>query len=176
MPRLYTYTGTNLIKNKESAMASELIKHVSDASFEADVLKTGTPVLVDYWAEWCGPCKMIAPILDEVAGTYQGKLQIAKMNVDENREIPAKFGIRGIPTLMLFKDGQLAATKVGAMSKAQLTAFIDQQLACPPLQSPSATPPLGLFSLSDRPAGKQPADSRARQGVAPLKPPHFFLS
>ena len=110
-------------------MASELIKHVSDASFEADVLKTGTPVLVDYWAEWCGPCKMIAPILDEIAGTYQGKLQIAKMNVDENREIPAKFGIRGIPTLMVFKDGQLAATKVGALSKAQLTAFIDQQLA-----------------------------------------------
>ncbi|HTH12742.1 thioredoxin TrxA [Acidovorax sp.] len=110
-------------------MASELIKHVSDASFEADVLQPGTAVLVDYWAEWCGPCKMIAPILDEVAGTYQGKLTIAKMNVDENREIPAKFGIRGIPTLMLFKDGQLAATKVGAMSKAQLTAFIDQQLA-----------------------------------------------
>ena len=110
-------------------MASELIKHLSDASFEADVHKASTPVLVDYWAEWCGPCKMIAPILDEVAGTYQGKLQIAKMNVDENREIPAKFGIRGIPTLMLFKDGQLAATKVGAMSKAQLTAFIDQQLA-----------------------------------------------
>ena len=110
-------------------MASELIKHLSDASFEADVLKASTPVLVDYWVEWCGPCKMIAPILDEVAGTYQGKLQIAKMNVDENREIPAKFGIRGIPTLMLFKDGQLAATKVGAMSKAQLTAFIDQQLA-----------------------------------------------
>ncbi len=110
-------------------MASELIKHLSDASFEADVLKASTSVLVDYWAEWCGPCKMIAPILDEVAGTYQGKLQIAKMNVDENREIPAKFGIRGIPTLMLFKDGQLAATKVGAMSKAQLTAFIDQQLA-----------------------------------------------
>ena len=110
-------------------MASELIKHLSDASFEADVLKASTPVLVDYWAEWCGPCKMIAPILDEVAVSYEGKLQIAKMNVDENREIPAKFGIRGIPTLMLFKDGQLAATKVGAMSKAQLTAFIDQQLA-----------------------------------------------
>ena len=110
-------------------MASELIKHVSDASFEADVLKAGTPVLVDYWAEGCGPCKMIAPILDEVAGSYQGKLTIAKMNVDENREVPARFGIRGIPTLMLFKDGQLAATKVGAMSKAQLTAFIDQQLA-----------------------------------------------
>ncbi|ABM33211.1 thioredoxin TrxA [Paracidovorax citrulli] len=110
-------------------MASELIKHISDASFEADVLQPGTTVLVDYWAEWCGPCKMIAPILDEVAGSYQGKLTVAKMNVDENREVPAKFGIRGIPTLMLFKDGQLAATKVGAMSKAQLTSFIDQQLA-----------------------------------------------
>ena len=110
-------------------MASELIKHVSDASFEADVLQSKQPVLVDYWAEWCGPCKMIAPILDEVATAYNGKLQIAKMNVDENREIPAKFGIRGIPTLMLFKDGQLAATKVGALSKAQLVAFIDQQLA-----------------------------------------------
>ena len=109
-------------------MASELIKHTTDATFEADVLKASTPVLVDYWAEWCGPCKMIAPILDEVATSYNGKLQIAKMNVDENREIPAKFGIRGIPTLMLFKDGQLAATKVGAMSKSQLTAFIDQQL------------------------------------------------
>jgi thioredoxin 1 len=109
-------------------MASDLIKHVSDASFDEDVLKSSTPVLVDYWAEWCGPCKMIAPILDEVSTTYQGKIQIAKMNVDENRDIPAKFGIRGIPTLMLFKDGQLAATKVGAMSKAQLIAFIDQQL------------------------------------------------
>ena len=110
-------------------MASDLIKHVTDATFESDVLKAGKPVLVDYWAEWCGPCKMIAPILDEVAGSYGDKLQIAKMNVDENREVPAKFGIRGIPTLMLFKDGQLAATKVGAMSKAQLTAFLDQQLA-----------------------------------------------
>ena len=110
-------------------MASELIKHVTDASFEADVLGSAHPVLVDYWAEWCGPCKMIAPILDELSGVYQGKLQVAKMNVDENRDVPAKFGIRGIPTLMLFKDGQLAATKVGAMSKAQMTAFIDQQLA-----------------------------------------------
>ncbi|MBX3631427.1 MAG: thioredoxin [Acidovorax sp. SCN 68-22] len=110
-------------------MASDLIKHLSDASFQADVLQSATPVLVDYWAEWCGPCKMIAPILDEVAGTYQGKLQIAKMNVDENREVPARYGIRGIPTLMLFRNGELAATKVGAMSKAQLTAFIDQQLA-----------------------------------------------
>ena len=110
-------------------MASDLIKHVSDASFQADVLDAGAPVLVDFWAEWCGPCKMIAPILDEVAGSYDGKLKIAKLNVDDNRDVPAKFGIRGIPTLMLFKDGQLAATKVGAMSKAQLTAFIDQQLA-----------------------------------------------
>jgi thioredoxin 1 len=110
-------------------MASELITHVTDATFEADVLQSQTPILVDYWAEWCGPCKMIAPILDEVSSTYEGKLKVAKMNVDENRDIPAKFGIRGIPTLMLFKDGQLAATKVGAMSKAQMTAFIDQQLA-----------------------------------------------
>jgi thioredoxin 1 len=109
-------------------MSSELIKHVSDASFDGDVIQSGTPVLVDYWAEWCGPCKMIAPILDEVSQAYQGKLQIAKMNVDDNREVPAKFGIRGIPTLMLFKDGQLAATKVGALSKAQLTQFIDANL------------------------------------------------
>ena len=110
-------------------MASDLIKHTSDATFDADVIKSATSVVVDFWAEWCGPCKMIAPILDDVAGAYQGKLQITKMNVDENRDIPAKYGIRGIPTLMIFKDGQLAATKVGAMSKAQLTAFIDQQLA-----------------------------------------------
>jgi len=110
-------------------MASDLIKNITDTTFETEVLMANKPVLVDYWAEWCGPCKMIAPILDEVATAYDGKLQIAKMNVDENRDIPSKFGIRGIPTLMLFKNGQLAATKVGAMSKAQLTAFIDQQLA-----------------------------------------------
>jgi thioredoxin 1 len=109
-------------------MSSELIKHISDASFESDVLQSDTPVLVDYWAEWCGPCKMIAPILDEVAKDYGGRLQIAKLNVDENRDVPAKFGIRGIPTLMLFKDGQHAATKVGALSKAQLTSFIDAHL------------------------------------------------
>jgi thioredoxin 1 len=109
-------------------MSSEAIKHVSDASFESDVLKSDTPVLVDYWAEWCGPCKMIAPILEEVAKDYDGRLRIAKMNVDDNREVPSKFGIRGIPTLMLFKGGQLAATKVGALSKSQLTSFLDGHL------------------------------------------------
>jgi thioredoxin 1 len=109
-------------------MSSELITHTSDASFNADVIEADTLVLVDYWAEWCGPCKMIAPILDEVSKDYDGKLRVAKMNVDENRDVPAKYGIRGIPTLMLFKDGQLAATKVGALSKAQLTAFIDSHL------------------------------------------------
>ena len=113
---------------KETIMASELIKHISDSSFEADVLGSGKPVLVDYWAEWCGPCKSIAPILDELADSYGDKLQITKMNVDENRDIPAKFGIRGIPTLMLFKNGTLAATKVGAMSKTQMTEFINQHL------------------------------------------------
>ncbi len=111
-------------------MASDLIKHVTDATFEADVLQSAHPaVLVDYWAEWCGPCKMIAPILDEVASTYAGKLQVAKMNVDENRTIPGQFGIRGIPTLMIFKGGKLAATKVGALSKGQLVSFIDEQMA-----------------------------------------------
>lgn len=109
-------------------MSNELIKHVSDASFDADVMKSSTPVLVDYWAEWCGPCKMIAPILDEVSVAYEGKLQVAKMNVDQNRDVPAKFGIRGIPTLMLFKNGELAATKVGALSKVQLQQFIDANL------------------------------------------------
>jgi len=109
-------------------MSSELIKHVTDKSFETDVLQADKPVLVDYWAEWCGPCKMIAPILDEVSKEYDGRLQIAKMNVDENRDVPAKFGIRGIPTLMLFKGGEHAATKVGALSKAQLIAFIDGHL------------------------------------------------
>jgi thioredoxin 1 len=109
-------------------MSSDLIQHTSDAAFDNDVLQADKPVLVDYWAEWCGPCKMIAPILDEVSKDYDGRLKIAKMNVDENRDVPAKYGIRGIPTLMLFKDGQLAATKVGALSKSQLTAFIDSHL------------------------------------------------
>ena len=109
-------------------MSSPHIVHTTDATFSQDVLKSEKPVLLDFWAEWCGPCKMIAPILDEVSKDYGERLQVTKMNVDENREVPAKFGIRGIPTLMLFKDGQLAATKVGALSKAQLTAFLDANL------------------------------------------------
>jgi thioredoxin 1 len=109
-------------------MSNEAIKHVTDASFESDVLKSAQPVLVDYWAEWCGPCKMIAPILDELSQDYAGRLQVAKMNVDENTVVPGKLGIRGIPTLMLFKGGELVATKVGALPTAQLTAFIDGHL------------------------------------------------
>ena len=109
-------------------MSSELIKHISDASFDTDVLKSDKPVLVDYWAEWCGPCRMIAPILDEVSKAYDGRLQIAKMNVDDNREVPGKFGIRGIPTLMLFKGGQKVAELTGARPKRELTAFVDGHL------------------------------------------------
>lgn len=109
-------------------MSSPLIKHTSDASFDADVLQSDKPVLLDFWAEWCGPCKAIAPTLDELAAAYEGKLQIVKMNIDENRATPARFGIRGIPTLMVFKDGQQVATKVGALTKAQITALVDQHL------------------------------------------------
>jgi thioredoxin 1 len=101
------------------------IVYVTDDSFEQDVLQSEVPVLVDYWAEWCGPCKMIAPILEEIVNEYAGKLKIAKLNIDENSATPPKYGIRGIPTLMIFKDGDVEATKVGALSKSQLTAFID---------------------------------------------------
>ena len=107
---------------------SEHIHYVTDANFESEVLQSASPVLVDYWAEWCGPCKMIAPILDEVAKEYEGKLKVAKLNIDENQDTPAKYGIRGIPTLMLFKGGNIEATKVGALSKSQLAAFIDSHL------------------------------------------------
>jgi thioredoxin 1 len=107
---------------------SDSIKHVSDASFTGDVLQSDLPVLVDYWAEWCGPCKMVAPLLDEAAAQYQGRLKIAKLNVDENPNSAAQYGIRGIPTLMLFKDGKVATTKVGALSRTQLQAFLDEAL------------------------------------------------
>ncbi|MCB1874823.1 MAG: thioredoxin TrxA [Chromatiales bacterium] len=107
---------------------SDKIVHATDDSFEEDVLKSGIPVLVDYWADWCGPCKMIAPVLDEISEEYDGRVKIAKLNIDENPNTPPRYGIRGIPTLMLFKNGSVEATKVGAVSKSQLTAFIDSNL------------------------------------------------
>jgi len=107
---------------------SERIVHVTDASFEQEVLQYSKPVLVDYWADWCGPCKMITPVLDEIADEYAGKVRVAKLNIDDNPNTPPRYGIRGIPTLMLFKEGEIEATKVGAVSKSQLTAFIDSNL------------------------------------------------
>jgi thioredoxin 1 len=107
---------------------SELIVHVTDDTFESDVLKSPVPVLVDFWADWCGPCKMIAPLLDEIAGDYKGRLKVAKLNIDQNNRTPPTFGIRGIPTLLLFKNGEVEATKVGALSKSQLVAFVDSNL------------------------------------------------
>ena len=107
---------------------SNSIVHLSGETFQKEVIESIIPVLVDYWAEWCGPCKMIAPILDELVAEYDGKLKIAKLNIDENQEIPSKYGVRGIPTLMIFKDGNPEATKVGALSKSQLTAFIDSTI------------------------------------------------
>ena len=107
---------------------AEHIVHISDESFEDEVLQSERPVLIDYWAEWCGPCKMIAPVLDEIATEYSDRLKVVKLNIDDNPQTPPKYGIRGIPTLMVFKNGQVEATKVGAVSKAQLTAFLDDSL------------------------------------------------
>jgi len=107
---------------------SENILALSDESFEQDVLNSDMPVLVDYWAEWCGPCKMIAPLLEEISSEYEGRIKVGKLNIDENQQTPPKYGIRGIPTLMLFKNGEVEATKVGALSKSQLSAFLDQNI------------------------------------------------
>ena len=109
-------------------MSAESVKHVTDATFEADVLKSDRPVLVDYWAEWCGPCRMIAPVLEEVSRDYSGRVQVAKLNVDDNQSIAQRFGVRGIPTLMLFRNGAVIGTSVGALSKSQLTLFLDSHL------------------------------------------------
>ena len=107
---------------------SDKITHVTDSTFDTEVLNSDVPVLVDYWAEWCGPCKMITPVLEEIASDYSGKIKVVKLNIDDNPDTPPKFGIRGIPTLMLFKGGEVEATKVGALSKSQLTAFIDSSI------------------------------------------------
>jgi thioredoxin 1 len=107
---------------------SQLIAHTSDDTFESDVLNSAEPVLVDFWAEWCGPCKMIAPVLDEIAQNYQGRLKVVKVNIDHNQKTPRNYSVRGIPTLMLFKDGKVADTKIGAISKTQLTQFIDSTI------------------------------------------------
>ena len=110
-------------------MLSSLVKNVTDASFDQDVLQSSTPVLVDFWAPWCSPCRMVGPILDELSSLYEGKIVIAKLNVDENQQTPVQYGIRGIPTMLIFKEGKVVSTKVGALPKAQLTSFLDENLA-----------------------------------------------
>lgn len=110
-------------------MSSELIVHTGDAAFEQDVLKSDLPVLLDFWASWCGPCKMIAPILDDIAAEFEGRLKVVKINIDDNEATPSRFGVRSIPTLMVFKNGDVVATKVGALAKGQLTAFVEASIA-----------------------------------------------
>lgn len=121
-------TSSNTQNSTIEVTMSEHITHLSDATFEQKVLQAPLPVLVDYWAEWCGPCKMIAPILEDISKEYAGRLTVAKLNIDDNQQTPPKYGIRGIPTLMLFKNGNVEATKVGALSKSQLMAFIDSNI------------------------------------------------
>ena len=104
---------------------SDKVQHVTDASFDADVLKSSTPVLVDFWAEWCGPCKMIGPLVDDIASSHEGRVKVVKINIDSNPGTPRQYAVRGIPTLMLFKDGKVQATQVGAVGKAQLAAFVE---------------------------------------------------
>ncbi|MDF9772348.1 thioredoxin [Pseudomonas rhodesiae] len=150
-------------------MSNDLIKHVTDATFDAEVLKAQGPVLVDYWAEWCGPCKMIAPVLDDIAMAYEGKLTIAKLNIDENQETPAKHGVRGIPTLMLFKNGNVEATKVGALSKSQFASFPRRQHLSVVKKAPQLA---GLFRKAGLDAPKFRCYIRPRTGfsTAPCKP------
>ena len=123
-----TPTSLNQQPNKVKLIMSEQIRYVTDSTFAADVLQAPLPVLLDYWAEWCGPCRSIAPILEEIAKEYAGRITVAKMNVDENQETPQQYNVRGIPTLMLFKNGNIEATKVGALSKSQLIAFVDSHI------------------------------------------------
>lgn len=129
MPKPYPERYRANPNRKGKIMSSELIVHTSDAAFEKDVLNADIPVLLDFWAPWCGPCKMIAPILDDIAAEFEGRLKVVKINIDDNEATPSRFGVRGIPTLMVFKNGKVVATKVGALAKGQLTAFVEASIA-----------------------------------------------